>query len=146
MRIVIESAHPGRLLGAIAVALGGLCLSGCGSGVKCVPVVGKVNLNGEPLPGGVLTFTPDASKGNTARVNCTAAVRGGAYEVITTGVTREESGTGAPPGWYKVTILANLPGQPPIKVKDAYRNVTTTPLSVEVVEDPQPEQYDLTLK
>src|SRR5581483_620448 len=76
-----------------------------GCGVKRVPVAGTVTLDGQPINGGSLQFTPDASKGNTARIVCRAPIRDGRYDLETSGVTRAESGRGVPPGWYKVTFF-----------------------------------------
>ncbi len=135
----------GRPVLAILCALGLTPLLGCGNGIKCVPVSGTVTLDGQPLQGVVVAFTPDASKGNTARASCTGPVRDGRYELQTIGVTRYESGRGAPPGWYKVTLIADLPGQPKVNLNGAYTNVARTPLSVEVVAEPPPGSYDLKL-
>jgi hypothetical protein len=125
-------------------------LAGCGGGLKRVPVSGTVMLDGRPLDGGLLYFNPDASKGNTARVSCASRVRGGQYDIQTAGIVSADSGPGAPPGWYKVTLRANVPGQPPvfpgqpeIRVDPKYLDVAKTPLSVEVVESPAPGAYDL---
>ena len=121
------------------VALLGACLTvplgGCG-GVKRVPVTGSVTLDGKPLEGGVLLFHPDASRGNTNRAGCTGPVKNGRYTLVTSGVTRDETGDGAPLGWYKVTLLNDLPGAPVINVHGKYLNPETTPLEVEIVEDP----------
>src|SRR5262245_7526088 len=96
-----------------------LPMGGCG-GVKRVPVTGAITLDGQPLQGGVLLFHPDESRGNTARVSCTGPVKGGRYTLVTSGVTRSDTGEGAPLGWYKVTLINDLPGMAEIKVHSKY--------------------------
>jgi hypothetical protein len=108
-------------------------------------------VDGKPVDGGVLTFSPDAAKGNTANINCTSPVTEGRYELETVGVTRRDSGTGVPPGWYKVTYtridLATKKKRPQaaVQVNDKYKDVATTPLSIEVKDDPEPGVYDFKL-
>jgi hypothetical protein len=83
--------------------LGSIALAGCG-GTKRVPVAGTVTLDGKPLDGAIITFGPDAAKGNTAQISCSSPVKEGRYELQTTSTTRADSGSGAPAGWYKVTL------------------------------------------
>jgi hypothetical protein len=129
----------------ILCACGLLALAGCG-GLKLVPVSGKVMLGDKPLKGGGVSFIPDASKGNTARVSCTGRIDSqGHYQLATSAVRGSDSGKGAPLGWYKVTLLTTLPGSPEISVNSKYLDPETTPLSVEVVADPSPGAYDLKL-
>lgn len=131
------------ILGACAWTFFG---AGCG-GVKRLPVSGTVMLDNQPLNGGYLEFTPDAAKGNTAKIVGMSPIKNGHYTLETSGVTRSDSGAGVPPGWYKVTFrileegtkknpLANL------NVNDKYKSVETTPLSVEVKDNPEPGAYD----
>jgi hypothetical protein len=124
-------------------ACASLPTSGCDRGVKRVPVSGAVTLDGQPMTHGVLLFHPDESRGNTARVGCTGPISGGRYKLVTSGVTKSDTGEGAPLGWYKVTLLADLPGMAEIKVHNKYLNVDTTPLQMEIVENPGPNAYDL---
>jgi hypothetical protein len=80
-------------------------------------VAGTVTLDGKPLDGAIITFAPDAAKGNAAQISCTSPVTEGRYELQTTGTTRADSGSGAPLGWYKVTLRPQpkLPfEQPPV--------------------------------
>src|SRR2546430_2423977 len=85
-------------------ALGLTFLVGCG-GVRRVPVSGTVTLDGQPINGGNMVFTPDSAKGNTHRINCISPIiKDGHYTLETNGVTRDESGSGVPLGWYKVTF------------------------------------------
>jgi hypothetical protein len=122
-----------------------LALAGCG-GLKLVPVSGKVTLNGKPLSGGGVSFSPDASRGNKARVSCLGRINAqGHYELSTSGVKGSDSGKGAPLGWYKVTLVTTLPGSPEISLPGKYLDPDKTPLSVEVVAKPEPGRYDFEL-
>jgi hypothetical protein len=64
------------------------------------------------------------------------------YELKTSAVKGSESGDGAPLGWYKVTVITQLPGQPEIPIDARCTDVDTTPLSVEVVDNPPEGAYD----
>jgi hypothetical protein len=134
---------------AILFALALTCLVGCG-GVKRLTVSGTVKLDGQPLDGGILVFTPDTAKGNTAKISCTSPVKEGRYNLETNGITRDDSGTGVPPGWYKVTLRVldentKKHAQAPIIVNDKFKKVETTPLSVEVKDNPEPGVYDFNM-
>jgi hypothetical protein len=124
-------------------------LAGCG-GVRRLPVSGTVTLDGEPLDGGILTFCPIAAMGNNAQISCTSPVKGGHYELQTVGITDGDSGKGVPLGWYKVVLktpnLSNKKNpQAPANVNNKYKSVETTPISVEVKENPEPGAYDFKL-
>jgi hypothetical protein len=130
------------ILGAFAL----LSVAGCG-GVRRVPVSGTVMLDDKPLNGGYLQFTPDTAKGNTSRIVCTSPIKEGRYNLQTNGITRAESGAGAPLGWYKVTFMileesTKKHPQPFINVNDKFKSVEKTPLSVEVKDNPEPGAYD----
>jgi hypothetical protein len=117
-------------------------VTGCGpAALKTVPVSGKVTLKDRPLPGGAVSFAPDAARNNTAGVNPTGAIDlDGTYQVSTDGKT------GAPVGWYKVTVRTQTPGNPtakPIPIDPRFSDPKKTPLSIEVVENPEPGAYDL---
>ena len=120
-------------------------LAGCEKGIRRIPVSGTVTLDGQPLKGGVLLFHPDDSKGNTVRVSCTGPVSNGRYTLVTSGVTKADTGSGAPTGWFKVTLINDLPGMAEIKVHPKYLKPETTPLAIEIVDNPQPGAYDLKL-
>jgi hypothetical protein len=134
-----------RFIVAVVGAFVLIPLASCEKGIRRVPVSGTVTLDGQPLQGGVLMFYPDESKGNTARVGCSGPVKNGRYSLVTAGVTQIDTGTGAPLGWYNVTLLTDLPGTPEIKVDKKYLRPETTPLQVEIVENPPPGKYDLQL-
>jgi hypothetical protein len=122
---------------------------GCG-GVRRIPVSGAVTVDDQPLNGGYLVFTPDTAKGNTHRISCTSPIKDGRYNLETNGVSRPDSGPGVPLGWYKVTFRILVEStkkhpQAPINVNEKYKNVETTPLSVEVKDNPEPGAYDFKL-
>ena len=131
------------ILGAFALT----SLVGCG-GVKRVPVSGTVTLDGQPVNGGYLEFTPDAAKGNTAKIVGFCPIKEGRYTLETKGVTRAESGAGVPPGWYKVTFrmldeTTKKRRVEAIDVNDKFRSADKTPLAVEVKDKPEPGAYDI---
>jgi hypothetical protein len=118
-----------------------LSLVGCG-GLKVVPVSGTTMVEGKPLTRGVVSFNPDPSTGNNARVGCRGRVQGdGQYELYT------DSGSdvkkGAPVGWYKVTVATTPGDESPLPVHNKYTDFDTTDLNVEVVASPGPGAYDL---
>lgn len=145
-RLVTLSSRRRWLLLAILCTSGLTSLAGCG-GVRRVPVSGTVTLDGQPLNGGILVFTPDTAKGNMAKISCTSPVKEGSYDLETNGITRADSGPGVPLGWYKVTLRVLDLGtkkhpQAPINVNDKYKSVEKTPLAVEVKDTPDPGAYD----
>src|SRR4051812_30272610 len=77
--MVMRSRLRGRtgLTVLCAVLLG--ALPGCSKAVKRVPVSGTVTLDGKPLGVGVVSFAPDAEKGNTNRVACIGRANSGKY-------------------------------------------------------------------
>jgi hypothetical protein len=133
------------ILGAFALT----SVVGCG-GVRRIPVAGTVTLDGQPFTGGHLVFSPDSAKGNTLRIKCRGRIVDGHYDLETNGVTRSESGSGVPLGWYKVTFIMleeSTKKHPvaPVNVNSKFRSVDTTPLSVEVKDNPEPGAYDFKL-
>jgi hypothetical protein len=128
----------------VLCALGLAGAFGCGAAP--VPVAGKVTLDKKPLTTGIVSFRPDRSKGNTIAVEPRGKIApDGTYAVETNGKP------GAPPGAYKVVVIAQ---GPPVNPKDPYsRNKQIinpkflqeekTDLSVTVVNDPAPDAYDL---
>jgi hypothetical protein len=138
--------RPGWLWLAVLGAFALSSVTGCG-GVRRVPVSGTVTLDDKPLNGGYLEFTPDAAKGNTAKINGMSPIKDGRYNLETNGITRADSGPGVPLGWYKVTFRileesTKKHPQAPLNVNDKYKSAETTPLSVEVKDNPEPGAYD----
>jgi len=124
--------------------------TGCG-GIKRIPTSGTVTLDGQPLPEGVLKFIPDASKGTAYRVSCSGPVSNGRWNLVTSGMEREDTGTGAPVGWFKVIYThpnedSKAPGAAPApKVADKYRSEATTPISIELTDPPPADGYKIEL-
>ncbi len=142
-RIVRRGWLSFALLGAFALT----CVMGCG-GVRRIPVAGTVTLDGEPINGGHLEFNPNAAKGNKASVICMSPIKEGRYNLETSGVTRSDSGAGVPLGWYKVTfrMLEESTRKRQVtvpNVNEKYKSVETTPLEVEVKDNPGPGAYDI---
>jgi hypothetical protein len=146
-----------------SATLGLLCwsvfIAGCGdkSGVgKVVPVAGKVTVAAQPLTAGTVTFVPDAAKGNNSKFQPFGMLdKDGKYKLHT------EGKEGAPPGWYKVTISTMVPpgsdvpapskggenktAGPTVSIDPKYTTAETTPISLEVKDDPQAGDYDIKL-
>jgi hypothetical protein len=138
---LIRSAAP-------ALVCLGLIVSqfGCGgSGSTLYPVEGTVKVDGKPLSHGSVAFHPDAKKGNESKKILGGDVKDGAYKIYTDGQP------GAPPGWYKVTVVSTseVDSSKPEKAKSyvhkAFSDPKTTTLSVEVTASPKAGAYDLTV-
>lgn len=120
--------------------------AGCnsGQGEKLAPVSGKVTVEGQPLPAGSVCFRPDGSQGNASPHQPTGAIdTEGNYELF---VPPERKG--APPGWYKVVVIAYdnpRPGRLKSFIAAKYADEKTTPLKIEVIENPESGRYDLKL-
>jgi hypothetical protein len=137
----------------------GVCLlcavPGCGSSKEetLVPVSGTVKVDGQPLTTGWLTFYPDEARGNSSSRLPVADIKNGTYELSTNGKP------GATCGHYKVVVAASkdpIPLKPPRNadgtpkglrwlVDEKYTRPETTDLRIEVVENPEPDRYDLNL-
>jgi len=117
-----------------------LAACGCGGGETPYPVSGKVTSDGAALNGGTVSFTPNDSKGNkTKQAPGSKIGSDGTYSLVS------GNKSGAPLGWYKVTIVTDAPGETPstVKVNPKYKSATSTDLEVEVVANPEPGKYDL---
>lgn len=127
-------------------------VAGCG-GIRRIPTAGTVTLDGQPLTEGVLQFIPDASKGTNYRVSCSGPISNGRWNLVTSGMERADTGTGAPVGWFKVIYtLPNEGSKAPgasgtaaPKVAAKYRREDTTPIVIELTEPPPAEGYKIEL-
>ncbi len=131
-----------------AVAL--VTLAGCAKAPRRVPASGSIELDGQPMKGGVIFLSPDTEKGNTARVSNSGKIQNGRFEIETAGIERNDAGRGVPVGWYKVFVRVNTPGErpkypglPEIDVDPMYLFPEKTPLAIEIVENPAPGAYDI---
>ena len=132
-----------RAVAALSVGVAALT-AGCAGeeGEKLAPVSGEVTVNGQPVPSGNVTFCPDGSKGNASQHQPIGSIgAGGRFELFVPGGKK-----GAPAGWYKVVVLAlddPQPGKPnKYLVNKKYASQASTPLSVEVVANPDAGRYD----
>jgi hypothetical protein len=114
-------------------------------------------VDGEPLhaDGGSVTFVPDKAKGNNAAVQPAGTLDAkGNYTLY-----YARGKPGAPPGWYRVQVVASKLGpgiqmarpaphalKPPPPLFDLkYISPETSGLEVEVVRNPASGAYDLKL-
>lgn len=140
-----------RLQTSLRLVLGCLCLAfaACSKDEigKTLPVKGKVTLNGKSLTAGSVTFWPNEAKGNKSPHEGGGTIGAdGTYEAYTKGKS------GLPPGHYQVTIAANIEADStkPLDAKSLvpskYSNKISTPILVEVVENPIPGAYNFDVK
>src|SRR5262245_4141000 len=135
----------------VGCALLAVLVGVAGCGVKRIPTSGTVTLDGQPMPEGILQFIPDESKGNKLRLGCSGPVSNGKWNLVTSGMERRDTGTGAPVGWFKViythpTEGSKAPGAsvaPNVALK--YRSEQTTPISIELTDPPPAEGYKIEL-
>jgi hypothetical protein len=126
---------------ALVLCLGAVVAVG-GCGERRVEVSGKVTVDGKPLISNACTimFAPD--KGNPLQKIPSAPLdEKGSYRISTGGQD------GIPPGWYRVYVAFDArqsKGKPP-PFHPKYLDAAKSPLSIEVVANPQPGAYDLDL-
>jgi hypothetical protein len=120
-----------------AGAAGLLCfvslLAGCskdGPGARVVPVSGRVTFKNEAVSAAEIFFLPDAKKGNQGEMGSAILQADGSFTITT--ISDGRTIPGIAPGAYKVTFGL---GRRPEKELAKYRNVLTTPLSIDVPEE-----------
>lgn len=96
----------------LALAASGLMLLlvGCGSEppeIGPATVRGKVILNGKPVVGGLVVFTPNRERGGAGKSAFAETGSDGGYAL------RLDQATAIPPGWYRVSLA------PPVAVPGA---------------------------
>jgi hypothetical protein len=127
-------------LSLLALAL--ILIAGCSAGkTPLYPVTGKVTLeDGTPLTSGVVTYIPDTEKGNTNKV-----MPGGKIGADGTYTLLSNDKSGAPAGWYKITVVTDYPGAPQDKmsIDPKYADSGKSELAREVVASPAAGAYDL---
>ncbi len=118
------------------------------SGSELTPVEGHVTVPGKPSSLAHLKYSrvwlyPDSARGNLyPRVSIGKIREDGKFKVFTDGKE------GAPPGWYRVAVLAVEQGaaREQIKVLDPkYADAATSGLSFHVTANAAPGEYDLVL-
>jgi len=122
-----------------------LVLPGCDGGSGSLnKVSGKVTVDGSPLTRGSVRFVPDTTKGNKSSAEPVGEIKpDGSYELTTNGKS------GAPAGWYKVTVNATeqVDSSKPFSGKSLvprkYNVPESTQLSVEVKASSKDGDYDL---
>jgi len=136
----------GRLLITVLAAM----VAGCSTGEKLIEVKGQVLIGDKPVGKGLgyVTFHPDEKKGNKSLEEAIATIQpDGSYTLI----TREKPGIA--PGWYKVGVsIAEVmdPKNPYVTTwlmpnPEKFRDWNRSGIAIEVVESPQPGQYDIKL-
>jgi len=105
----------------------GLPILGCSSGLRTEFVEGTVTLEGEPLEGASVTFTPVS--GNTARMAVGFTDARGRYTLTT--AEGGSPGRGTTQGDYKITIAKRAPNP-------AWRGEQESPAVVERADPSQP--------
>jgi hypothetical protein len=136
-----------RLLFALLACGWAVLPAGCGSKSGTPAVTGKVTVAGKPLTTGSVSFRPDKAKGNTSPHEPGGDIDAqGNYKLYTAGKE------GAPPGWYKVVVVATEPldpknpyAPPRSFLHSRYNSAETSGLAVQVVDNPAPGAYDLKL-
>ena len=95
-----------RLVGLGLAGLACAALAwGCGrTPLPLTPVTGKVSYKGFALQGGTIVFAPDSKKGEPGPIAHGRIREDGSYTLYTA------DNYGATPGWYRVTVLALMPG------------------------------------
>jgi hypothetical protein len=135
----------------VPLALTLLLIGGCGTDSNLIPVSGKVMNGDQPLTSGMVTFHPDKTQGNTTEhIPMGQIGEDGTYTLYTA------QKVGAPPGWYRLTVVAEEPRTPgsgedeyaPPKylVREDYVSVEVSPLTKEVKSGAPAGHYDITLE
>jgi hypothetical protein len=124
------------------LVLGLLACAGCSSAAvvpeKLVEVKGKVTVKGQPLAHGSVLFMPDKELGNAATAQPSGLIKDGVFELST------GHRPGAPPGAYKVAIIANEPASSVAPVRwlaNSRYASDRSGLHAEVVENPSAKAY-----
>lgn len=123
-----------------------LMLAGCGrAGPALLPVEGEVTYQGQPLKTGSLVFHPDAAKGNNSPLTPSGTIGpDGRYKLFT------QERAGAPPGWYKVGIVAQeAPPNDPYAMRSLipprYADPQTSGIAIEVSPNAPAGAYNIQL-
>lgn len=142
--------RPGAVFAFAATTLLLVGVAGCGPSAAdaFVFVEGQVKAPDMALPSGTVILHPDASKGNTTKHEPRGSIEAdGHYKIFT------HPHAGAPPGWYKVAIIATQASDPknPYSlprslIAEKFSKPDESGITLEVRKDPPPGAYDLHLK
>jgi hypothetical protein len=134
-----------KLLAAIPILITALCLAGCGSGPRTVPVRGVVKYKGEPLSLGFLTFSPEDP--SSCRPGSAVLAEDGTFKATT--VNAQE---GLMIGKYKVSVdTTSLKGEQSKLAKKRsgipakYSDIGTSGLTIQVDGDAGAKEFVLDL-
>lgn len=112
-----------------------------------IPVAGTVFLGGKPVASGAVILRPDAAKGNTSKHEPRGKIEADGKFQTETALQQ-----GAPPGWYKIGVIATEPADPKAPytemkslIASKYNDPDTSGLAFEVVQSPPAGAYDLKL-
>jgi hypothetical protein len=141
-RGLLRKRVAGLVLSAAVLAAGG-----CGGAGKLDSVSGKVTLDGQSLAGVVVNYIPDTKKGNNTTLGVSGFTDANGSYYLKTSTRNGHTYTGAPPGWYRVTVVPGVPGPgaKPVQVPSRYGSPTSSPFQIEVVDSPKAGAYDLPL-
>ena len=128
-----------RVLFVAALAMVGMALSGCGpSYPETIPVTGSVSLDGKPVAGAAVVFTPE--EGHLATGTTDGS---GQFELSTF-----QLGDGALPGKHRVTVAKTTVdpkagGKIVFLIPQEFGNLQTSQLTCDVQKEMGPVQFDL---
>jgi hypothetical protein len=113
-----------------------------------IPVEGQVKAGDGVLTTGAMILHADASKGNKTKHEPRGKIEAdGRYKIVT------HPHEGAPPGWYKVAVIATEPSDPknPYSlprslIAEKFGKPDESGITMEVRKDAAPGAYDLRLK
>ncbi len=134
----------------LAIASLSLIFAGCAKDDGLTEVRGTLYIGDQPSTKGMgyVTFHPDSSKGNTWQEESVGTIQpDGSYSLEMRGKK------GAALGWYKVgvTVAEVIDPQNPYVTHwlmpnpEKYQSWNKSGIGIEVVEKPQPGQYDIKL-
>lgn len=138
-----------RAVRGMLLATGLLLQGGCSSGPTLAEVEGTVTLDGTPLPGVQVVFSPDVGKDDDGRLSSGVTDDKGRF--VLTFADAKQPRPGALVGKHKVMLndhaWENARGDPkrgPRRIPDTYSTAGTTPLNATVA--PGQNTIPLTIK
>jgi hypothetical protein len=131
----------------VLLLLSGAAAGGCGSGgPPHGTVTGTVSLDGQPVPGGMIMFIPDAASGTSGPAAQAQIGSDGRFELAGSGGRKEVL-----VGTYLVTVTgtqisSDSEGQAgmPVKLPERYQYEQSSGIKKEVVEGPNAIDIELT--